>query len=277
MKKYIYGLFFALVSVVMFTACSEDEGSDIGSDSQAKATLYQYTATEPNDADIDTQIRIATNSATQSAYLLVEKTADYESRLTQLGEEGYKDYVVENGEKVEGAEGAANIDKTIKNLSGDNTIAVVAVGGGKSLATVQFTANTWTTVAEGTYNFNGAGAQLFGASKAATLQVNDANPKLFRFKNFWGTGKHMTFNLTDNKGTDENGLTITQLVVPEQATPFTYGDYGTISYADGLTRQSVKSPSFMYNDYYCMILMQWYISAGNLAQITGYDTFEPNE
>lgn len=85
-----------------------------------------------------------------------------------------------------------------------------------SLATVQFTANSWTTVAEGTYNFNGAGAQLFGASKAATLQVNDANPKLFRFKNFWGTGKHMTFNLTDKKGTDENGLTITQLVVPEQ-------------------------------------------------------------
>ena len=96
MKKYIYGLFFALVSVAMFTACSEDEGSDIGSDSQAKATLYQYTATEPNDADIDTQIRIATNSATQSAYLLVEKTADYESRLTQLGEEGYKDYVLDS-------------------------------------------------------------------------------------------------------------------------------------------------------------------------------------
>ena len=47
--------------------------------------------------------------------------------------------MVENGEKIEGAEGAANIDKTIKSLSGDNTIAVVAVGGGKSLATVQFT------------------------------------------------------------------------------------------------------------------------------------------
>ena len=78
---------------------------------------------------------------------------------------------------------------------------MVAVGGGKSLATVQFTANSWTTVAEGTYNFSGAGAQLFGASKPATLQVNDANPKLFRFKNFWGTGKHMTFNLTDKKQT----------------------------------------------------------------------------
>ena len=86
----------------------------------------------------------------------------------------------------------------------------------------------------------------------------------------------MTFNLTDKKGTDENGLTITQLVVPEQATPYTYSNY-VISYADGLTRQTVNLPSFMYDDYYCMILMQWYVSAGNLGQITGYDTFEPNE
>ena len=87
----------------------------------------------------------------------------------------------------------------------------------------------------------------------------------------------MTFNLTDNKGTDQNGLTITQLVVPEQATPYPYGEYGLIYYADGLTRQSVNSPSFMYDDYYCKILMQWYVSVSNLGQISGYDTFEPNE
>lgn len=277
MKKYIYGLFLALVSVAMFTACSEDEGTDIGSDSQAKATLYQYTATEPNDADVDTQIRIATNSATQSAYLLVEKTADYESRLAELGEEGYKDYVVEHGEKLEGAEGAANIDKTIKSLSGDNTIAVVAVGNGKYLATTKFTANSWTTVAEGTYNFTGIGASLFGASQEATLQVNDANPKLFRFKNFWATGKHLTFNLTDQKGKDNNGLTITQLVVPEQATPFSHPSYGTIYCADALTHQTVQANSYMYDDYYCMIVMQWYVSAGNFTAPSAYDTFVPNE
>ena len=87
----------------------------------------------------------------------------------------------------------------------------------------------------------------------------------------------MTFNLTDNKGIDENGLTITQLVVPEQATPYTYGNYGLISYADGLTHQSVNASSFMYDDYYCKIAMQWYVSDGNLGQITGYDTFVPNE
>lgn len=277
MKKYIYGLFLALVSVAMFTACSDDEGSNPGSDSQAKVTLYQYTATSPNDADVDTQIRIATNSATQSAYLLVEKTADYESRVAELGEEGYKDYVVEHGEKVEGAEGAANVDKTIKNLSGDNTIAVVTVGKNKALATVQFTANSWTTVAEGTYNFAGAGAQLFGASTDATLQVNDANPKAFRFKDFWGTGKHMFFNLTGQKGQLQDGSVVSVLEVPEQTTPYTYGNYGLISYADGLTRKSVNATSYMYEDYYCMIAMQWYVSAGNLAQITGYDSFVPNE
>jgi len=276
MKKYIYGLFFALVSVAMFTACSEDEGSDIGSDSQAKATLYQYTATEPNDADIDTQIRIATNSATQSAYLLVEKTADYESRLTQLGEEGYKDYVVENGEKIEGAEGAANIDKTIKNLSGDNTIVVVAVGSNKYLASVNFTAQTWTTVAEGTYNFAGVGAQLFGASKAATLQVNDANSKLFRFKNFWGTGKHMTFNLTGEQGRLQDGTVVNVLSLPEQATPFSHPDLGTIFCADMLTHKTGENPSFMYEDYYTVIFMQWYVNKGPL-QASEPDTFEPNE
>ena len=277
MKKYIYGLFWALLSVAMFTACSDDEGTDVGSDSQAKVSLYEYAATAPNDADLDTQIRIATNSATQSTYLLVEKTTDYESRVAELGEEGYKDYVVEHGEKVEGAEGAANVDKTIKNLSGSNTIAVVAVGKNKFLATVQFTANSWTTVAVGTYNFTGAGAQLFGASTDATLQVNDANPKAFRFKDFWGAGKHMFFNLTGQKGQLQDGSVVSVLTVPEQATPFTYSSYGTIYYADGLTRQTLNAPSYMYDDYYCKIAMQWYVSAGTLGSISGYDTFVPNE
>ena len=40
MKKYIYGLFFALISVAMFTACSADEGTDEGNDGSARVTLY---------------------------------------------------------------------------------------------------------------------------------------------------------------------------------------------------------------------------------------------
>lgn len=56
MKKYIYGLFFALISVAMFTACSADEGTDEGNDGSARVTLYQYVASAPNDPDVDTQL-----------------------------------------------------------------------------------------------------------------------------------------------------------------------------------------------------------------------------
>lgn len=73
MKKYIYGLFFALISVAMFTACSADEGTDEGNDSKAKVTLYQYVASAPNDPDVDTQLRIATNSAHKKFIFLQKK------------------------------------------------------------------------------------------------------------------------------------------------------------------------------------------------------------
>ncbi len=88
--------------------------------------------------------------------------------------------------------------------------------------TGSFTANSWTTVAEGTYNFNGAGAQLFCASKVPPCRKMMPIRNSSASRTSGKTGKHMTFNLTDKKGTDQNGLTITQLVVPEQATPFTY-------------------------------------------------------
>ena len=100
MKKYIYGLFFALISVAMFTACSADEGTDEGNDSKAKVTLYQYVASAPNDPDVDTQLRISTNSATQEVYLLAEKTENYNAHIKEMGEDGYKNYVVEKGQKV---------------------------------------------------------------------------------------------------------------------------------------------------------------------------------
>lgn len=89
MKKYIYGLFFALISVAMFTACSADEGTDEGNDSKAKVTLYQYVASAPNDPDVDTQLRISTNSATQEVYLLAEKTENYNAHIKEMGEDGY--------------------------------------------------------------------------------------------------------------------------------------------------------------------------------------------
>ena len=276
MKKYIYGLFLALVSVAMLTACSAEEGTNPGSDGEAHVQLYQYAAAKPNDPDVDTQIRIATNSATQSAYLLVEKTTAYDSHVAELGEEGYKDYVIEHGEKVEGATGAANIDKTIKDLKGDNTITVVAVGNGnKYAAKVTFNAISWTTVAEGTYYFGSVGSELFAQAVDATLQVNDSDPTTYRFKDFWTTGVNFTFKLTGQKAQLQDGNVVRILTVSPQATPYTYSSYGTVYFADALTRKAANVPSYMYEDNDIVFAMTYYVGAGNLG--SAYEEFVPNE
>lgn len=275
MKKYIYGLFMALVSVAMFTACSADEGTEPGNDSKVNVVLYQYTATTPNDPDVDTQLRIATNSATQEVYVLAEKTVDYAAHVKEMGDEAYKDYVVENGQKVDNATGAANTDYTVKNLNGENTITVVAVGnGGKSSASVNFTGYTWTTVAEGTYHFSANAAENFGESVATTLQYKDSDPSTYRFKDFWGTGKHVTFTVTENT-TDYFGTTGKIIAVPAQATPYTYGSYGTINMADYVTAQLGNYPSAILPNGKVYIAMAYYVEAGTLAG--GLDQFVPNK
>ena len=275
MKKYIYGLFMALVSVAMFTACSADEGTEPGNDSKANVVLYQYTAATPNDPDVDTQLRISTNSATQEVYLLAEKTADYTSHIKEMGDEAYKDYVVEKGQKVENATGATNTDYTVKNLNGENTITVVAIGnGGKSSASVNFTGYTWTTVAEGTYYFSQKAAENFGESVTTTLQYKDADPTTYRFKDFWGTGKHVTFQKTEAT-TDNFGSTGNIITVPAQATPYSYGSYGSISMADYITAQLANYPSAILPSGRVYIAMAYYVEAGTLAG--GYDQFVPNK
>ena len=274
MKKYIYGLFLAFISVAMFTACSADEGTDEGHDGKTNVVLYQYTAATPNDPDIDTQLRIATNSATNEVYILAEKTADYQSHLSELGEDGYKNYVVEKGEKVEGATGASNTDYTVKNLSGENTITVVSVGnGGKASASVNFTGYNWVTVASGTYYFSDNAAKSFGESKETVLQYKESDPTSYRFKDFWGVGKHVTFTVSDNT-TDYFGTTGKVISVPAQATPYTYGSYGTINIADYITAGLDNYPSAILPNNRVYIAMAYYVEAGTLAG--GFDQFVPN-
>ncbi len=114
--------------------------------------------------------------------------------------------MVENGEKIEGAEGAANIDKTIKSLSGDNTIAVVAVSAGKSLATVPVYCQQLDYSSRRDLQF-----RMVRCSVVWRFQGCHLAEKMMPIRNssasrtYWGTGKHMTFNLTDKKGTDQNG------------------------------------------------------------------------
>ncbi len=276
MKKYIYGSLFALASVAMFSACSADEGTEPGNDSKTNVVVYQYTATTPNDADVDTKLRIATNSATETAYILTEKTEDYESRVASLTETGYQDYVVENGKKIDDVKGAAVKDTVITNLLGNYTITVVSVGkDSKSSKSVSFAGVTWSDVATGTYYFADFGQLLGQSGVSATLQVKDSDATQYRFKDFWSAGQHLKFNLTGRGGTMSNGLKYQALTVPAQATPYTYGSYGTIYYADALTHGAMSYISYIREDNVVAILMSYYVSAGDLLDISGYDTFVP--
>lgn len=153
MKKNIYKLFIALFATIAFTACTEDEGTDPGNDSNPMVTIYRYAVSPPFNADNDILLRLAANSTTSEAYYLVEKVTDKENRIASIGEEGYKDYVVSNGVKVNDISGASNVDVTLTGMIGEYAITVVAVGAGKKTAKeIVFVGLEWESMGEGTIN-----------------------------------------------------------------------------------------------------------------------------
>ena len=277
MKKYIYSLFFALVSVVMFTACSADEGTDPGTDGNAHVTLYSYTAEQPYDADCDALIRVAANSATTEAYALAEKATDKEANVAKLGEAGYADYVVSNGKKLDEINGASTQEVVFQNLpAGENKITIVAVGkGGKFASEVSFNSITWSDVTNGTYTFGVANIKAaFATSAETTLQKCDSDPTAYRFKNLFGTGHHLLLTAV-GEGTDEYG-NFTMFRIPAQATGQTFGSYGVFNIRDVAEWQNDDSylDCKLYNDYSGAFWVQYYVTAGNLGY--GYDEFTPN-
>lgn len=273
MKKYVYSLFTAVMALALFTACTEEDGKDPGNDPQAKVTLYQYTAEYPYDSDSDVKIRIAANSATKEAYALAETKENKEKHVAELGEAGYNDYVVENGEKLAEIEGCSIQDKVFTNLNGENVITVVAVGnGGKKAAEVAFTGIAWVTVAEGTYSFGIPNIQAaYATSVETTLQYCESDPNTYRFKNIYGQGNHMKFVKTEYKYQD-GGMVCR---VPAQTTSLQFGSYGDISVRDVATWQN--SDDFLdcalYDDNSAYFWVQYYVSAGSLDY--GYDEFQP--
>ena len=98
MKKYIENLLLVLFALVVLTACKDEEGTDVGSDSQPKVTLYKYDAAPPADADNDIRLRVAANNKTEAAYYFVETKAEKEAR--GMSEAAYNDFVVSNGKSL---------------------------------------------------------------------------------------------------------------------------------------------------------------------------------
>jgi len=274
MKKYIYNLFMLVFAIAAISSCKVDEGTDPGNDSQPVATIYKFKAENPYDVDADVKIRVAANSATAEAYIFAEKTTDKTTRLASLGKDGYMDYVVTKGVKLDKIAGNSIQDYTVTSMNGDYTITVVAKNGDRKMsAETIFTGVMWNTLATGTYTFCTKSAPLFGATIETSLQVNASSATTYRLKNLYGDGEHLVFTSIDKQGEDATGK-FTYLRVATQSTGVPYGTYGAISVRDVATWQG--SDDYLKNGMYIggynvKLWVQYYVSAGNLGY--GYEYF----
>jgi hypothetical protein len=289
MKKYIYGLFVALLATATMTSCVEDEGTEPGNDSNPAITIYQYKVSKPYNVDNDVSLRFAANNKTTEAYYLVEKTTDKDARIASLGNDAYMDYVVSNGTKLSEISGESVADAMLIDLYGEYTITAVAVGAGaKTSSATVFTGLDWADVAVGTYSFSSTIVGRTGVSSSPTvLQVCTTDANLYRFKdickNEEGNGKggyHLKINLIDQKDTDADGE-YQFFRVPAQETSFTYGSYGAVNVRDIGYWQGSDAwvtdngyESGMYADHSCFIFVQYYVSGGSLGY--NYDFFIPD-
>lgn len=282
MKRYINSLFaVVLATVALTTSCTEEEGTEPGNDSQPSIIVYQYAASRPNNPDNDIVLRFATNNKTSEAYYLVEKTEEKEAHVASMGTEGYMDYVVSNGQKIEGASGESNVDVTITDLYGTYTITAVAVNGSKKTSSEStFTGLAWEDVATGTYQF-GASSSLIDAleltTAPTTLQVCTTDNTLYRFEDVFGKGYSLKIRLIDQTGKDGDGE-YRYFRIPVAETSFTYGNYGAVSVRDVGYWQGSDAwvtdngyESGMYADHNCFLCIQYFVSAGNIGY--GYDYF----
>jgi hypothetical protein len=278
MKKYIYSLFMLAFALTTISSCKVDEGTDPGNDSEPVATIYQFKAENPYDSDSDVKIRVAANSATAEAYIFAEKVADKTARLASLGKDGYMDYVVTKGVKLDKIAGSSVQDYTVTGMNGEYAITVVAKNGDRKMsAETSFTGVLWNTIATGTYTFCAKSVRFFGTSVETSLQVNASSPTIYRFKNVYGEGVNLVFTLTDQKGKDADGVPFTYLRVAAQATGATFGTYGNVSVRDLATWQ--ESDDYLDNRLYSgnkiKLWLQYYVSAGNLGY--GYEDFVPKK
>lgn len=279
MKKVLYSLFAAIVSLTMTTSCSEDEGNNPGSDSQPKATIFKYDAELPNNPDNDVRVRFGCNAQVKDLYYAAIPAAESE----KMSEDALADYIMSKGQKVtteaDNYTGGSNYETTIKDLFGDYVIAALAVNGSqKTVSKTNFTGLIWKDVCNGTYYINEKIAPAIGMESAdATLQKCENVENVYRFKDVFAPGYSIKFTITGIQDADQYG-NFTTLNVAQTVTPFSYGSYGTVYCRDVATWQGNDSYTssnqfYDYNEIY--IWMQYFVGAGNLGY--GFDYFIPSE
>lgn len=287
MKKYIFNMFVLLMAVATMPSCTEEAGTVPGSDSRPSVIIYQYEASRPYNPDNDVTLRFVANSPTEAVYYLLEKTSEKESNVATMGESGYLDYVVSKGAEVDGIKGESNADITVTDLYGAYTITAVAVAGNqKASASTTFTGLEWSDVVNGVYKFGASAGLIAEAGLSAnptTLQQCTTDETLYRFKDVFGEGYSLKIRLMpDYTATDEDGDKYTFFRVPVASTPYTYKNFGSVGVRDVGYWQSNDAfvtdqgyESGMYENYFCFVCVQYYVSAGSLG--FGNDLFIPAE
>ena len=285
MKKLTY-IVSAIAVILSAAACTAIEGTEPGNDSLPGVAIYQYAPGAGYNADNDVKILVAANSKADNVYYIAEKKADYDSHIAQ-GEQSYAQYIISSGTKLTvnptGMGGTKEAEVYIKGLEGEYVItAVASAGSDTDLSSTSFTGLLYEDYKTGKYIFGNATiAKIMGGDTIEGVKLmkctNKAN--IYLFKDLFGAGHSMKIEtLPDYTGYDDGNYTFFR--IPAQPTGLTYGNYGEIGVRDigywqgnsaWITDNGYESGIF--DDGYCFIYAQWYVSAGSLGY--KYDYFVP--
>lgn len=271
MKKLKY--FLMGLPLVFLGACSEEVGTEPGTDSNPVVTMYSYSPdlADGINPDNDVLVRFATNSAVTELYYLVENEDDANKFIDEQGSDAYMQKVISEGVKVD-VKGAENIDKMVQDLHGAVKITGVASNGSsRSMAFVNFTGLDWNTICSGEFVAN----NIIPGSKICDLQVCTTDSKLLRVKDAFKTGYSLKFNLMGLKGTSPSGAFF-PVRVPVAQTGYEVqlkdGNYYPLWVQDVAYWQEDSSFatnsnywSIMYEDYFCEFNLAWMAGASWVA------------
>lgn len=258
-------------AATMLWACSTDEGTMPGSDSNPVVTLYSYAPSGKGaNPDNDVIVRFATNDKVTSVKYIVV-TADEAKDLT---DDAFRQKIETEGTVVENLGPNGNAEVTVTGIKGDVNIAAVANGSNLS-NTISFTGLDWKVMKTGTFVCEN---DLLSTTSEATLEKCDNVENLYRINNAFGSGSKIEFSMADQTAEDEDGV-YECVRVPAQATPWSYGNYGSIyirDYAYFTGSDSYIKTSGMYEDGSMFLCLNWYVSAGYLIDYA-YSYFMPDE
>lgn len=270
MKKFKY--FLLGLPLAFLGACSEDMGTEPGTDSNPVVTMYSYTPeiSDGVNPDNDVIVRFATNSAVTDLYYLVESEESANAYIDANGSDAYMQKVIDEGVKVD-VKGSENIDKLITDQHGDIIVTGVATNGGvRSMATVTFTGLDWTKLCSGEFVPNNLGMP----NSICDLEQCVQDDNMFRVKDAFKPGYSLKFKLMGLKGSMA-GQIFYPVRVPEAQTGYSLTVAGAVSplwvidVAGWQENSSMATDSgywsIMYDDFFCEFNLAWMTNAGCVA------------